>query len=138
MVRNHTNHFSKSHSQLRFTCDICEKQYKNIGNIKEHYKHVHDRMKTVTCNYCGKGFRKVCQMKTHVSVLHEGKKDYECVECGKKFAWLKGLQIHLVNVHQLKDDKTCHICGKTYPSRGVKNQHIGLTHKSTKTLQKSS
>ena len=54
---------------IRYKCDICEKDYARINDLKVHVKWDHDRdiSTACTCDICGKSFRKPNDVRIHVS-----------------------------------------------------------------------
>lgn len=64
-------------------CDVCNKVFTSVGNLKQH-KQTHNDTRRYICSYCGKGFNLHFNLKDHMNE-HTGAKPYVCGICGKAF-----------------------------------------------------
>ena len=52
-------------------CDICDKAFSLLGNLKKHIMHVHEGLKNTNCDKCNKAFSLLGNLKTHIlSLIH--------------------------------------------------------------------
>ena len=83
-------------------CDECGKSLSSKRRLAEHIKTKHDKAKTYSCNDCDKQFKNAAGLKAHNEEFHKQKKGPEmCPECGKMvhFSSLKRHRlIHLTNI----------------------------------------
>ena len=61
--------------------------------MKNHIKHVHDKIKEHICEVCAKGFATTSDLKTHRRT-HTGEKNFPCHICGQSYSTKQYLQIH--------------------------------------------
>ena len=60
-----------------------------------------------SCDQCNKTFKNAEYVKQHVRVAHKKIKDHKCVECGKEFTQHGSLQLHIRMVHQKLRNYLC-------------------------------
>ena len=65
-------------SKIRYKCEICDKEFKNNGILKNHFDIVHGFVKGIQCNICQKRFMFQSQLTSHEKISHENKKDHNC------------------------------------------------------------
>ena len=116
-------------------CDICEKSYSKLGNLKIHMSNTHDvKMKEengnltekVQCDQCEKTFSTNERLKNHVKFVHEKAGETFCDLCGKAFSRYKTLETHKRIVHEGKKDHICEFCQKSFSVRSNLVQHIKM------------
>ncbi|KAH8318556.1 hypothetical protein KR067_011075, partial [Drosophila pandora] len=84
--------FTKKEGQ--HICPGCGRGFNNIGNMKLHYKIIHEKVKDFACRFCPKRFSKA-QILRHHEWIHTGEKPFECKICGKHFRQETALKKHI-------------------------------------------
>ena len=54
----------------RVDCDLCQKSFFGIGELKRHRESVHEKMKKSKCKICQKSFRRNYDLKRHTDEVH--------------------------------------------------------------------
>ncbi|XP_030385927.1 zinc finger protein 234 [Scaptodrosophila lebanonensis] len=85
------NNFTKKEGQ--HMCPGCGRGFNNLGNMKLHYKIIHQKVKDFACRFCPKRFSKA-QILRHHEWIHTGEKPFECKTCGKHFRQETALKKH--------------------------------------------
>ncbi|XP_034482816.1 zinc finger protein 441 [Drosophila innubila] len=102
--------FTKKEGQ--HICPGCGRGFNNIGNMKLHYKIIHEKVKDFACRFCPKRFSKA-QILRHHEWIHTGEKPFECKICGKHFRQETALKKH-IKTHDKPNRR--HYPEKTDPS----------------------
>ncbi|XP_034481647.1 zinc finger protein 14 homolog [Drosophila innubila] len=84
-------------------CPGCQQGFNNLGNMKRHYKSVHEKVKDFECRYCSRRFANSQSLKQH-EWIHTGEKPYACKICGTHFRQEAALIRHQ-KVHEEKPPK---------------------------------
>ncbi|XP_030384979.1 zinc finger protein 2 homolog [Scaptodrosophila lebanonensis] len=84
-------------------CPDCNQGFNNLGNMKRHYKSVHEKVKDFECRFCSRRFANSQSLKQH-EWIHTGEKPYACKECGTNFRQEAALIRHQ-KVHDEKPPK---------------------------------
>ncbi|XP_017121706.1 zinc finger protein 93 [Drosophila elegans] len=84
-------------------CPGCSQGFNNLGNMKRHYKSVHEKVKDFECRFCSRRFANSQSLKQH-EWIHTGEKPYECKVCGTHFRQEAALIRHQ-KVHDEKPPK---------------------------------
>ncbi|XP_017071288.1 zinc finger protein 14 homolog [Drosophila eugracilis] len=84
-------------------CPGCSQGFNNLGNMKRHYKSVHEKVKDFECRFCSRRFANSQSLKQH-EWIHTGEKPYECKLCGTHFRQEAALIRHQ-KVHDEKPPK---------------------------------
>ncbi|EDW93621.1 zinc finger protein 708 [Drosophila yakuba] len=84
-------------------CPGCSQGFNNLGNMKRHYKSVHEKVKDFECRFCSRRFANSQSLKQH-EWIHTGEKPYECKRCGTHFRQEAALIRHQ-KVHDEKPPK---------------------------------
>ncbi|CAF4888845.1 unnamed protein product [Pieris macdunnoughi] len=79
----------------KVTCDLCVREFPNVGTYKTHFRRFHLLEKSHQCEYCKMRFFDIRQLQIHI-VKHTGEKNYQCDLCMKAFALKKSLRKHLI------------------------------------------
>ncbi|KAH8372324.1 hypothetical protein KR093_011021, partial [Drosophila rubida] len=85
-------------------CPGCSQSFNNLGNMKRHYKSVHEKVKDFECRYCARRFANSQSLKQH-EWIHTGEKPYACKTCGTNFRQEAALIRHQ-KVHEEKPAKS--------------------------------
>lgn len=145
----------KNQQKGPFTCDLCGKVCKHIGNLRRHqathaseepYCSTCDKYFTkriglnrhnllvhsdrsackFVCDTCGKRFLKKGHLDEHL-LRHEGVKGFKCVICEKAFFSKRNLQSHL-RLHLDEKPYSCLICDKRFTHVRSLNLHSEKAH----------
>lgn len=84
-------------------CPGCNQGFNNLGNMKRHYKSVHEKVKDFECRFCSRRFANSQSLKQH-EWIHTGEKPYACKTCGTHFRQEAALIRHQ-KVHEEKSPK---------------------------------
>ena len=52
-----------------YKCEICDKEFKSNGCLKQHFRNVHNPEEEHQCNICQKVFRLKSQLELHVKSI---------------------------------------------------------------------
>jgi len=117
-------------------CNICDKQFSNLG---QHIEIVHNNIKNYKCQKCGKGFYDNRELRRHhIKYLKTGecKKEspagfckYTCdfENCEYKSNKKGNMEMHQKSVH-LNIKYSCPECDKQLSSRANLNSHVKNVH----------
>ncbi|XP_034106380.1 zinc finger protein 708 [Drosophila albomicans] len=97
-----SNPTSPKESGLHY-CPVCNQGFNNLGNMKRHYKSVHEKVREFECRFCAKRFANSQSLKQH-EWIHTGEKPYACKTCGTNFRQEAALIRHQ-KVHEEKPAK---------------------------------
>jgi len=122
--------FRAQHSELRFSCDLCDKKFQLKATLKIHKAtfHVHEDHK---CDKCEKRFKSRVYLQRHYRLLHQlqkipTKKEHFCNYCGLGFSQ-SGLMIHL-RTHTGETPYPCTQCPKQFTSSSSLRSHRLSVH----------
>ena len=81
--------------RLSFKCSICEKLYKNKGDLTTHRK-IHDEnfISDLKCEKCGKMFASKSKRNVHIKAVHQGY-TYQCPICNLKQKYKSNVIRHI-------------------------------------------
>ncbi|EDW72943.1 uncharacterized protein Dwil_GK16909 [Drosophila willistoni] len=86
-----TTNFTKKEG--KHICPGCGQGFNNIGNMKRHYKIIHEKVKDFACRFCPRRFAKAQTLRHH-EWIHTGEKPFECKTCGTHFRQETALKRH--------------------------------------------
>ena len=82
-------------------CPHCNKKINGHGyHLKRHIQSVHEKISTFTCDKCQKQFRDSYALKLHIDMVHEKIRKFNCPICQKFFATKQKLNIHQTKPHK--------------------------------------
>ncbi|RZF33326.1 hypothetical protein LSTR_LSTR007671 [Laodelphax striatellus] len=110
-----------------YTCDVCNRSYSTLGNLKQH-KEKHYGEKNFVCEKCNKSFFTAGNLKQHL-ITHTGEKSFLCKLCNKTYSTSGNLRQHLLT-HTGQKTNFCVICNRSFSTLGNLKQHM-LTHFAT-------
>nr|XP_004926704.1 zinc finger protein 596 isoform X3 [Bombyx mori] len=139
---------------MRYTCKTCGRSFKNIPCIRQHYTHVHLKMRpklrgcylcavkvashmraahmeqahgvpAPTCGVCGKKFPYQSKMLKHQKNVHMGEKSIACSVCDMKFFSRTNLAQHSIK-HSAERIHKCDFCGKGFKWRKNLRTHVRM------------
>uniref|UniRef100_A0A336LR60 CSON011076 protein n=1 Tax=Culicoides sonorensis TaxID=179676 RepID=A0A336LR60_CULSO len=119
-------HHKRFHSNTRFKCDECSKEFKTSEDLKVH-KTIHIQTeKNIPCPECGNLFKLRKRMLAHVRLVHRTPKKHVCDVCSMEFTALQNLKRHQL-VHTGERKFACTFCTQSFTQAGALKRHI-TTH----------
>ncbi|XP_041986007.1 zinc finger protein 250-like isoform X2 [Aricia agestis] len=110
------------HSDKRFSCNICSKEYSQKHNLVKHIL-THGDYKPFSCNVCSKRFYQKENLDTHMRI-HGGEKTvFKCDVCEKTFAHKRTLDNHK-ETHSTERKFSCEVCFKEFFLKRVLKAHM--------------
>lgn len=109
-------HVDAVHSKDKFTCDQCQKEFKNQLSLSWH-KRSHmtkeelDKLKQFQCPQCDKSYGTKGTLKAHIDFYHAPPQSLVCEYCAKTFTNVTHMRTH-ISAHHTSQYKTftCHFC----------------------------
>ena len=125
--KTHVKYHMKIHTAENiFKCTECPHSTKEKGNLRQHYKRMHEKTKEHKCHSCNKAFITKCEVKIHLRT-HLGIKRYQrkCHICSKVFFNVGPayLDRHVKIVHEGKKEFKCDLCSKFYTTKSHLKTH---------------
>ena len=102
----HMKAVHESDINVYFSCDICDKSFKQKHNLTLH-KHTH-KAKEFKCNRCNASFKQNCHLLVHQR-RHEKAYSFFCKICNKGF-YDRGKLVDHENIHTGQKPYQCSIC----------------------------
>jgi hypothetical protein len=116
---------------VKHTCEVCQKSYRNHGKLMNHKLAVHgieDTTDYTICQTCSKKFSCKDKMLRHVRTVHYKSTQVNCPDCYKVFATTTSLNFHIKQVHTKEKSIKCDQCDKVCVSKGSLKRHIETIH----------
>ena len=117
-------------AQKIFPCPKCPYKSNQKGNLKTHYRNIHEP-KTFTCNYCSYQASKKSNLRTHVAAVHLNVRKHACNLCSFRSAQKGNLKAHYRAVHENSgkiEPLGCTICGFQTSQRTALAKHLRVAH----------
>lgn len=108
-------------NQHPFHCDVCDQDFRYVGDLKRHIESIHLKQKPHECEVCHKSFARQWDLKNHREI-HQNL-TFSCDQCNSKFNQSKSLRNHILQYHKRKLNLTCDFCGKTFTNSETYRQH---------------
>jgi hypothetical protein len=89
----HLKRHLEGHDVKDYSCQICGKNFKNAGALKQH-GFVHKEARDFQCEICEKGFKSPSSLRLHKHTVHNNEKPFKCSICGKGFKQKSGMKSH--------------------------------------------
>lgn len=132
--RSYTRHI-ESHSEKRFTCDICDKSFSQKITLVQHLN-CHSNVRSYKCDDCGLHFKQNSSLFKHRRQKHSNELP-SCSECQKTFVNNETLLQHMRSKHNFEKSISCRECLKTFASRSALIYHTSLHQKHSDDESKS-
>ena len=107
---------TKSHTETRFTCEECVKNFTTRRFYQLHIKKEHTDKGKFICEICGKRFEKKVNFYKHKKA-HTKNSNYQCGKCEKRFVNVSTLTDHTNLKHKeirTENYHECRECGKKF------------------------
>ncbi|XP_034232170.1 zinc finger protein 271-like [Thrips palmi] len=113
---------TKTHSNISFECELCNKQLSNRRTLEYHIRSFHTQERPFSCQFCSMSFlsREACTVHER---LHTGEKPYTCRECNMSFRCSSNLAQHL-GTHNDDRPWACDQCPKRFKRNGILLVHM--------------
>ena len=116
------NHVKHVHDKIReHICEVCAKGFATSSDLNTH-KRTHTGEKNFPCHICGQSYSSKQYLIIHTR-QHTGEKPHSCEECGKAFADPSALKNHQKQ-HQNNQPVACEVCGKTFKIKKNLKSHM--------------
>jgi hypothetical protein len=128
-IKNKSSNKNCTESQKKNNiCDICNKSFSTLGNMRNHKMTIHQNYRPFICTYpgCNKKYSIENRFQVHMRT-HLGIKPFICQICSKSFNEKGNLKTHLRFHSDLRPFK-CPFCIKTYKTNGHLKDHIEIQH----------
>lgn len=133
---NYRSHRSAHFKNVKYTCDICNADFKSIGSMKKHKIYAHSSRQKEACSLCGRSFY---HLYAHMKMKHNDENlKFHCTEsedCKARFPYKSVLEAHILKKHKGKIlsriHKLCTLCGKVLQSEKGYKYHM-LHHSNEK------
>ena len=123
--------------EYKFTCNLCQKEFKYERNVVAHIETVHHRSTECKCGLCGKILTRKSNLKVHLAEQHgildvdrELKRDhhkkYTCNVCGKEFYRKSHLDEHKETHEAVRQRYSCCFCQKSFSSTSHLRRHKNI------------
>ena len=91
-------HCRARHGGKRLACPQCLCTFVSTSGLKEHIKHIHEKLARYQCEQCGKGFSIRSNYYDHLAA-HSGSRRNTCTICQKQFIYRHSLKTHVLRFH---------------------------------------
>lgn len=119
-----------------FSCNICQKEFKNKLSLSTHKRYCTEERLNTTCKTCSKTYKTFYEYRTHMETAHGINPRHQCHECGRAFISPCKLEEHIMHKHDNIKHK-CHTCLKEFTNKYVMMNHMKKEHAIDITARKS-
>ena len=91
-------HIASNHSNIKYPCEICGKQFGIQQNLKSHVMKMHEGQR-FECDQCDYKSGDKAGLQVHISAKHD-KVEFKCDQCDKKYFYFQQLKRHKLSVHE--------------------------------------
>lgn len=123
------NHQSANHlHEDTFMCEACSKVFFSLEKLKEHEK-VHVKEEINYCELCKKGYSSRAAIRRHSETVHvvEKQRPHKCEICSFAFTCMWHLREHY-RIHSDQRDYVCPVCKRAFNHIGSMNRHAKDQH----------
>ena len=115
-------------SENMFSCEVCQRKFRDIHSMKRHISILHTKHKPFSCAICQQTFTLKFSLKNHEE-LHKGL-EIKCEACEKMFTTQNHLKKHIRLKHKPKvqSDASTTTCKKTLSDAWTLSRHNLLVH----------
>ena len=79
-------HTKRKHIKTKdVPCDLCEKYFLHLADLRTHKISVHCNERPFKCNKCESAFKRSCNLYAHIRETHATDKNFNCPICKQKF-----------------------------------------------------
>ena len=123
-LQEHLKRHNKQKNNVLYTCDRCEKVYKQKYLLVRHMA-CHNSARPFQCESCGLCFKLQSALHAHQHT-HTQTKTYKCTSCDKEFRSWSGLKSHKIRYHMTKGNplKTCDMCKLDFWENSKYKRHL--------------
>ena len=89
------------HSGVKFSCDVCQKEFHAVLNLKEHLKRTHSANR-YSCSICEMAFKTKPALTSHQNGKHTTETPFQCSSCSFACKTKRDLASHVLNFHSTK------------------------------------
>ena len=114
----------KSSDETLFACEICDRYFSKMGQLKEHVIRRHKEERNHECMICNKTFKTRGDLNKH-TLIHTGVKAFKCSVCSKAFTQSNGLKSHMA-MHTGVRAYTCPMCHKAFTQSSHMTRHMKM------------
>lgn len=114
-----------------YACGDCDYRTYSLFKLDNH-RRIHSDERAFTCNICNKGFKQMSQLRNH-QVIHVDRKnmiekrwfsEQRCDICNRTFSDSKCLRKHMQAVHNKVKPFVCTFCGHTSARKAMLQLHL--------------
>ena len=126
--KNSIKNFIEKNQKKQAICNICNKPFSTLGNMRNHLMTIHQNYRPYSCKFpgCNKKYSIESRYQVHLRT-HIGTKPFICQICNKSFNEKGNLKTHLRFHSELRPFK-CPYCTKSYKTNGHLKDHIEIQH----------
>ena len=127
----------QSKNITQYSCELCNKKYKNNANLLKHLEKEHSKIvikdDSTECTICNKTYSTKNKLKRHIDTIHKKIGIVECELCNVKLCSADSLATHIKNVHEKINIVECPECNKEFSCNGSLTMHIKQVHEKSLT-----